>query len=138
MFELHPQLAQDTLVLGDAPLCRVLLMGDANYPWVILVPRRDGLRELHELDDAGQAQLLRELNHLTRGMQSAFRADKMNLAALGNMVPQLHIHVIARHVGDPAWPRPVWGTVPPRTYRDDELQERVSLLTALVASLAAA
>ena len=119
-FELHPQLAADCVVIGDLALCRLLLMDDANYPWCILVPRRAGIREIHELSAADQATLLGELTRLSAAMQSAFAADKMNVAALGNVVPQLHVHVIARRVGDAAWPRPVWGAAPPRLYAESE------------------
>ena len=127
-FELHPQLAADCVVVADLPLCRLLLMDDANYPWCILVPRRAGLREIHELAEADQAGLLREVARLSAAMQSLFAADKMNVAALGNVVPQLHVHVIARRVGDAAWPRPVWGAVPRQTYgraERDRMLERL-------------
>jgi diadenosine tetraphosphate (Ap4A) HIT family hydrolase len=119
-FDLHPQLAADCVVVGDLTLCRLLLMGDANYPWCILVPRRAGVREIHELVEADQHALLEEVSRLSAAMQSAFAADKMNVAALGNVVPQLHVHVIARRVGDAAWPRPVWGAVPRVTYAHSE------------------
>jgi diadenosine tetraphosphate (Ap4A) HIT family hydrolase len=115
-FELHPQLAADCAAVGDLPLCRLLLMDDANYPWCILVPRRPGVREIHELVEADQAALLREVTRVSVAMQSLFAADKMNVAALGNVVPQLHVHVIARRVGDAAWPRPVWGAAPRAAY----------------------
>lgn len=116
MFELHPQLAADTHPVGDLALCRVLLMDDAGWPWLILVPRRPGVREVHELDPDDQARLIGESSLAARAMATLFAADKMNLAALGNVVPQLHVHVIARHHGDPAWPRPVWGARPRQPY----------------------
>lgn len=119
-FALHPQLAADCVVIGDLRLCRLLLMDDANYPWCILVPRRAGVREIHELAPDDQALLLGEVTRLSAAMQSLFAADKMNVAALGNVVPQLHVHVIARRAGDPAWPRPVWGAVPRRPYAEPE------------------
>jgi diadenosine tetraphosphate (Ap4A) HIT family hydrolase len=115
-FDLHPRLAADCVVVADLPLSRLLLMDDANYPWCILVPRRVGMREIHELAEADQVVLLREVARLSAAMQSLFAADKMNVAALGNVVPQLHVHVIARRVGDAAWPRPVWGAVPRQPY----------------------
>lgn len=115
-FDLHPQLSADCTVVGDLPLCRLLLMDDAGYPWCILVPRRGGIREIHELAEPDQAALMREVVGLSSAMQSAFAADKMNVAALGNVVPQLHVHVIARRVGDAAWPRPVWGVAPRTAY----------------------
>lgn len=132
MFQLHPQLAQDCEVLCDWPLSRVLLMRDANYPWLILVPRRVDKREIYELSEADQAQLLRESSRLAQGMAARFGADKMNIAALGNMVPQLHLHHIARFRTDPAWPKPVWGQVPAKPYTDDELAARRLALAPLL------
>jgi diadenosine tetraphosphate (Ap4A) HIT family hydrolase len=127
-FDLHPQLAADCVVVGDLPLCRLLLMDDANYPWCILVPRRPGVREIHELTEADQRALLAEVSRLSATMQSTFAADKMNVAALGNVVPQLHVHVIARRIGDAAWPRPVWGAVPRRPYAEAERAGAIALL----------
>jgi len=133
-FELHPQLAADCTVVGDLPLCRLLLMDDANFPWCILVPRRPGVREIHELAEPDQAALLQEVTRLSVAMQSLFAADKMNVAALGNVVPQLHVHVIARRVGDAAWPRPVWGAVPRRPYSEAEREDLVELLRGCTAA----
>jgi diadenosine tetraphosphate (Ap4A) HIT family hydrolase len=127
-FELHPQLAADTFVLGDFALCRLLLMNDAHYPWFILVPRRPGAREIHELAEEDQYQLLRESTLLGRALMEAFRGDKLNVAALGNVVPQLHVHHIVRHTGDPAWPSPVWGRHPARPYREEEWRQRTGAL----------
>ncbi|WP_305045259.1 HIT domain-containing protein [Geoalkalibacter sp.] len=121
MFELHPQLEADTIALGDFPLCRLLLMNDAAYPWFILVPRRSGIREIYELDDADQAALLQESSFLARRLAEVFAADKINIAALGNLVPQLHVHHIVRYTQDPAWPAPVWGRFPARPYAPPEL-----------------
>lgn len=115
-FALDPRLSVDGVVVGDLSLCRLLLMDDATYPWCILVPRRPGIREIHELAAADQGTLLAEVTRLAAAMQSTFAADKMNVAALGNVVPQLHVHVIARRVGDAAWPRPVWGATVRRPY----------------------
>ena len=116
MFELHPQLAQDCLSLGRLPLCRVLLMNDANYPWFILVPEREGLRELHELDAADRGALWEESALLARALVQTFAPDKLNVAALGNQVPQLHLHHIVRYRHDAAWPAPVWGKLPAKPY----------------------
>lgn len=121
MAEIHPQLARDCLKLGRFHLCHLLLMRDANYPWFILVPDRDGIREIHHLSNQDQQQLLRESTVLSRALEKAFTPDKLNIAALGNMVPQLHIHHVVRYVGDPAWPAPVWGRLPAKTYDSDEL-----------------
>lgn len=117
---LHPQLEKDCLALGRFPLCRLLLMRDANYPWFILVPDREAVTEIHQLGEADQQQLMRESCALAVAMSEAFAADKLNIAALGNVVPQLHVHHIARYRTDPAWPAPVWGRLPPRPYTDAE------------------
>ena len=129
MFELHPRLAQDTLTVGDFPLCRLLLMNDANYPWFILVPRRAEIREIFELEQRDQQQLLVESSQLSRVLNKLFQADKLNIAALGNMVPQLHIHHIVRYQADQAWPNPVWGLFPAKPYAERALQETCAGLT---------
>ncbi|MDI4639139.1 MULTISPECIES: HIT domain-containing protein [Halomonadaceae] len=108
-FTLHPRLAADTLLITDLPLCQVRLMNDARYAWLVLVPRRDDIREVYELSAADQAQLWKEATALGKALMAAREGDKLNLATLGNMVPQLHLHVIVRHAGDAAWPGPVWG-----------------------------
>ncbi len=123
-FELHPQLAADTLMLGDWPLCRVLLMNDARYPWCILVPRRNGIREIYELPVADQQQLLSESVRLGRMLMRLFNGHKLNVAALGNMVPQLHLHHVVRDPADPAWPAPIWGKHPPVAYSAQVAAER--------------
>lgn len=117
-FALHPRLAADTFAVGDLELCRVLLMNDARYPWLILVPRRDGLREIHELGTADRAMLMDESCRVAEVMQAQFAPDKLNIGVLGNIVPQLHMHHIARFTGDPAWPGPVWGHSPAVAYAD--------------------
>jgi diadenosine tetraphosphate (Ap4A) HIT family hydrolase len=116
MFELHPRLSQETWPVGDFPLCRLLLMNDASYPWFILVPRRAGIREIFELARADQRQLLEESSQLAEVLSKHFQADKLNIAALGNLVPQLHVHHIVRYQHDQAWPKPVWGLFPARPY----------------------
>lgn len=116
MFALDSRLAQDTVVLGDFPLCRLLLSKDANYPWFILVPRRADISEVFELQAHDQQQLWKETTFLAQALQGAFAADKMNVATLGNVVGQLHMHVIVRRRGDAAWPAPVWGKVPATEY----------------------
>jgi len=127
-FSLHTQLAVDTEWVATLSLCRVLLMNDSNYPWLILVPERAHVRELHELSDADQQTLMREITTVSAMLQEALEADKMNVAALGNMVPQLHVHVIARYIGDPAWPGPVWGKVPAVPYEDEVKAARLAHL----------
>ncbi len=131
MFELHPQLAKDCIVIGDLPLCRVLLMNNSALPWFILVPCREALREIFELTDADQQQFLRESSAFAKAIAEAFAADKLNIAAIGNVVPQLHIHHVVRYKGDPAWPAPVWGNLPPSPYTEEELssmQEKSSAI----------
>ena len=134
-FALHPRLEADTVAVGDWPLCRVLLMNDAQYPWFILVPRREGAREIYQLSDADQAQLLRESSQLSRALMQAFRGDKLNVAALGNVVPQLHLHHVVRFEGDPAWPAPVWGRHPARPYAPAEQAGRIAALRAVLPDL---
>ncbi len=108
-FELAPRLAADTFLVGETPLNQLLLMNDARYPWLILVPRRSDITEPFELSDADQAKLWQESMRLGQAMQAHFAADKINIAALGNQVAQLHVHHIARFHTDDAWPGPVWG-----------------------------
>ncbi|AMO57113.1 hypothetical protein GZ77_00615 [Endozoicomonas montiporae] len=122
-FPLNPQLEKDCVVLGDLPLCRVLLMNDSSYPWCILVPRVTEIEELFQLVDELQIQVALESGILSRYMNDLFEADKMNVAALGNKVRQLHIHHVVRQQNDAAWPEPVWGKVPAQAYSDDELAE---------------
>lgn len=109
MFTLHPRLQQDTLAVGAFPLSLLLLMNDRTYPWLILVPRRAEISEIFQLSAADQGQLLRESSHLSQTLSELLRPDKLNIAALGNVVPQLHLHHVVRFRNDPAWPAPVWG-----------------------------
>ncbi|MDE2461918.1 MAG: HIT family protein [Gammaproteobacteria bacterium] len=132
MFKLAPQLEKDTLPLGRFSICRLLLMNDANYPWFILVPERENVREIHELTDSDRRQLWDESAQLSRALTTVFKPDKLNIAALGNQVPQLHVHHIMRYTHDPAWPAPVWGKVPPRPYYSAEvIKLKKALLPAL-------
>ena len=127
-WSLHPQLDRDTASLGDLPLSRVLVVNDANYPWLLLVPRRPDLTEVIDLDEVAQAQLMTEVTRVARALRDVTACHKLNIAALGNAVPQLHVHVIARFRHDPAWPKPVWGVVPPRAYGREELHDFVTPL----------
>jgi diadenosine tetraphosphate (Ap4A) HIT family hydrolase len=115
-FTLDPQLERDTVAVGDLPLSRVLLVNDANFPWLIAVPRQAGAVEIFDLDEASRAQLTRELAQLARLLKHLTGCDKINIGAIGNVVSQLHVHVVARRRDDPAWPRPVWGALPARPY----------------------
>jgi len=134
MAELHPQLEKDCVVLGQFLLSKLLLMRDANYPWLILVPDRDGVTEIFQLDEADQQQLQRESSCIAKLLAHEFNADKINIGALGNIVPQLHIHHIARFTDDASWPAPVWGACPAQAYSKDELTKMVARLKRGLAS----
>ncbi|MBE0484513.1 HIT domain-containing protein [Marinobacter sp.] len=136
MFQLHERLTADTHKLGYSRLCEVCLMNDKTWPWIILVPAVPGIREIYELKHNQQVRLVEESSVLSRGMMELFSGDKMNVAALGNMVPQLHLHHIVRYQGDPAWPGPVWGKQAPVPYTDDQLAEVSARLHPLLQSLA--
>lgn len=128
MFELDERLVADTVPVGRWPLCRVLLMNDANYPWLILVPERKGAVELHDLLPADRAQLIEEIAAASQLLKHAFAADKINVGALGNVVRQLHVHVIARHHGDAGGSAPVWGKVAPKPYEQKYRNERIEII----------
>jgi len=129
MFELHPQLQQDCIVLDKLELCHLLLMNDASYPWFILVPDRADISEIFQLSEADQQLLMVESSRLGQFLVEHFNADKLNIAALGNVVPQLHLHHIVRYEQDPSWPKPVWGQHPAQSYtpgRVDEIKDVMS------------
>lgn len=128
MAAIHERLRADCLLLGRFPLCHLLLMQDANYPWFILVPDREGIGEIYQLTESDRAQLMQESVQLSRALVAAFSPDKLNIAALGNVVPQLHVHHIARFRHDAAWPAPVWGRAGPVRYTDERLAEVLELL----------
>ncbi|GAA0210625.1 HIT family protein [Kangiella japonica] len=133
-FKLDARLERDCILLGNFELCQVLLMNDANYPWLILVPRVSGIRETYELSGSQKATLMKESNFVLEAMAKTFNADKMNLGALGNIVPQLHIHHIVRYETDLAWPAPVWGKVEPKPYSDSEREAVVAKLNAMLSN----
>jgi diadenosine tetraphosphate (Ap4A) HIT family hydrolase len=135
-WQLHPQLATDTVPVIELPLCEVRLMDDANHPWLVLVPRVAAAVELIDLDAAQRAQLTSEIDAACRTLKALFEPHKLNVAALGNLVPQLHVHVIARYQDDIAWPRPVWGAANARPYAPEALVERVRALAAALRSSA--
>jgi diadenosine tetraphosphate (Ap4A) HIT family hydrolase len=122
-FRLHERLQADTLQLGSTPLCEIRLMDDRTWPWLLLVPAMPDIREIYQLPEQDQHQLLTESSVLSEAMMDVFGGHKMNVAALGNMVPQLHLHHIVRFEGDPAWPGPVWGKQAPVAYTDEGLAE---------------
>ncbi|MBA6117056.1 MULTISPECIES: HIT family protein [Pseudomonas] len=131
MFEMDSRLQQDCQVLGDFPLCRLLLSKDANYPWFILVPKRAGVSEVFDLSPQDQAQLWKETTSLAEALKDEFAADKMNIATLGNVVSQLHMHVIVRRRVDAAWPAPVWGKVAALEYTQEQVEAIGRRLRAL-------
>lgn len=122
MFELHPQLLEDTVILGEYPLSLVLLHKDSNYPWLLLVPKRTAIKEIHHLSEEDQLQLMRESGRLSEVMTDLFAPTTMNVAALGNVVSQLHMHHVARKEDDAAWPKPIWGVVPLKPYDQAALE----------------
>lgn len=122
MFELDPRLQNDTISFGCFPLCRLLLMNDSSYPWFILVPQHNDLQEIFQLSDIDRQQFWEESNRLSLWMGRFFKFDKLNIAALGNVVSQLHLHHVGRQIGDPAWPNPVWGHSPAVPYVDKEIE----------------
>ena len=126
-FQLHPQLAADCIQVGRLPLSLLLLFNDARYPWFVLVPQRKAVTEIFELAEDDQRQLWQESAQLSKFMKHAFHAEKLNIGALGNLVPQLHVHHIARYRNDPAWPGPAWGHSPPEPYEKHAISERVSM-----------
>ncbi|PCF95114.1 HIT domain-containing protein [Vreelandella nigrificans] len=135
-FDLDSRLATDTFPLADLPLCRALLMNDARYPWVVLVPRVASVSEVFELSTQEQAQLWREATMLGEAMKEAFHGDKLNIATLGNVVSQLHIHLVVRYRDDASWPAPVWGNGTPEPYeltlqgqRREQLLAQIGRLT---------
>lgn len=134
MFVLHPQLANDGIVIGQFELSTLLLMNDQQFHWFILVPRRGDVTEVFQLDQADRDQLMKESCWLAEALKDAFSAHKINVAALGNMVSQLHIHHIARYRNDPAWPAPVWGKLPAVPYTEEQLNECVARLQTVLTS----
>ena len=136
MFQLHERLMTDTLLVGEFPLCLLLLSRDANYPWTILAPKRADIKEIYQLNSADRNQLLHESCVLAEAMQGLFSPDKLNIATIGNMVPQLHMHHVARTKTDAAWPGPVWGAVTAIDYSEETLASiQVSLQTRLADEL---
>ena len=128
MTEIHSQLADDCIVLGHMPLCHLLLMNDCQYPWFILVPARSDIREIYQLENADRQQLLDESCGLSELLMKVYEGDKLNVAALGNQVPQLHLHHIVRYVTDVAWPAPIWGKYAPQAYSPAAIEEIRTLL----------
>ena len=133
-WELHPQLANDTVAVGNLALSCVLASRDANYPWLVLVPRRAGVIEIIDLDEADQRELWGEILLIARVLRALTHCDKLNMAAIGNVVPQLHIHVVARRRTDVAWPKPIWGAVPAIPYAPGALEQFVTAVRNAIGS----
>ena len=131
-FSLHPNLAADTFFVAELELSDVLLMNDQRFPWCILVPRLTGLRELYDVPAESKPVFWREIDDVANALQKHSNAHKMNVAALGNMVPQLHVHVIARQIDDPAWPGPVWGVGVAQAYDDAQANREITALRELL------
>ena len=125
MFELHARLADDTLIVGEFELCQLLIHKDANYPWFILVPKRPKVTEVYHLSEQDRMQLMKESCMLAEALVDVFSPDKINIATLGNMVPQLHIHHVVRYTIDVAWPHPIWGAMSAKDYPQTELEHRI-------------
>lgn len=134
MTELHPRLAADTLALAEDDFVWVRYMNDARFPWLVIVPKAHDLREWFELETSSQQRLLTLVNHLSKELQLLTHADKMNLGALGNLVPQLHIHLIARHHDDACWPSPVWGQGKAQAYTANATPSWVTALHTFIFS----
>ena len=129
-FTVHPQLAKDSAVVGDLQLSRVLLMNNTRFPWLLLVPRLPGIREFIDLPDREQAVMWSEILAVSRVVTALYKPDKLNTCAIGNMVPQLHVHIIARYQADEAWPKPVFGFAPPVPYAPEALQSEIARIAA--------
>ena len=133
-FILDSRLGKDSIFIAEGPLSQLRLMDDSRFTWLLLVPRKADAVEWTDLDGSDQRLLLAEINQTSALLQSLAAHDKINIAALGNIVRQFHVHVVARHAGDAAWPGPVWGSGPAQAYAPGE---RDVLVAALKAALAA-
>jgi len=130
-FQLHAQLKQDCFIVGQFELCLVLLLNDSQFPWFILVPQRENIREIFELQSEDQQLLIQESSYFSQQLATIFEADKLNVAAIGNIVPQLHVHHIVRYQTDKAWPAPVWGKFAATPYTTQQRDSRISKVTAV-------
>ncbi len=127
-FQLHPRLAEDCISIGQFELCRLLMMNDSQYPWFILVPERSELQEIYQLNKVERALLTEESSYLAESLAKLYKADKMNVAAIGNLVPQLHVHHVVRYQTDKAWPAPVWGKFAAVPYNEQQIIDNVDRL----------
>ena len=131
-FQLDKRLESDTFWVGDMPLCKVLLMNVANFPWIILVPKVSDKSEIFDLNQSDLEKYHRETNYLLQSMSKLYMADKMNIASLGNLVSQLHTHIIVRYKKDDAWPNPVWSYPDMIPYKTNEYQMEIDKIKKLV------
>jgi len=129
-FQLHPRLEQDCIAIGRFELCRLLMMNDSQYPWFILVPERADLQEIYQLNKVERELLTEESSYLAENLAALYKADKMNIAAIGNIVPQLHIHHIVRYQVDKAWPAPVWGKFDAVPYTERQIADNLTRIKA--------
>jgi diadenosine tetraphosphate (Ap4A) HIT family hydrolase len=138
-FELHPDLQRDGILIGEFPLSLVLLINDSAYPWFVLVPRRAGIKDAIDLDPADYRQLSEESRLFSIALKQVFAAEKLNVAALGNMTPQLHVHHIVRSSNDAAWPKPIWGFQPLTPYTTEGAETiRQKIVEAQISGLSVA
>lgn len=128
-FHLHTQLQKDCIFIGKMTLCRLLLMNDNQFPWFILVPEVEGITEIYHLDKQQQSLLIEESSFFAERLHEIYKPDKLNIAAIGNLVPQLHVHHVVRYRTDKAWPAPIWGKFPVISYSEQKLAEVVNLIT---------
>ncbi|MDF1722357.1 MAG: HIT domain-containing protein [Minwuia sp.] len=131
-FEVDPRLVADSVQVMDLPLCAVRLVDDSRWPWLLLIPRRPGVTEIFELNQADRGRLMEETAAVARAVTAVGPCDKTNVATLGNMVAQMHVHVIARQIGDPAWPGPIWGIGKPVPYARAERVLTVETVRVLI------
>ncbi len=131
VFKLHPQLEKDCVFVKKLILCQLLLMNDKQYPWFILVPEIADITEIYQLNQEQRGLLIEESSFLAERLVNLFQADKINIAAIGNLVPQLHIHHVVRYRNDKAWPAPIWGKYPAETYSQADLTERLNLINSI-------
>lgn len=131
-FIIHPQLENDTILIGELSLCRVLLMNDSRYPWLILVPKINDIRDVTEMSESDRVLLFNEISRTAEKLKENFKPDRLNIAMLGNVVPQLHCHIIARFESDHAWPKPVWGVGSAVSYQLSSIEETTERFRGIV------
>ncbi|WP_444995464.1 HIT domain-containing protein [Aliikangiella sp. IMCC44359] len=123
VFQLHQQLVEDSFILGEFELSSLLLINDIQFPWCVLVPRRANITEIYQLSECEQALFWTESSLLSKVLMDIFGGDKLNVAAIGNLVPQLHLHHVVRYKKDPCWPAPIWGKLPMKSYQAEKVAE---------------